>query len=126
VRLIRTILWLAAVSLLVIGLRLLLRRSKISGGHVHYKESPQTQQASPTGALAPRLQKLGSHVFPYRPKTGRRSWHMNQGLNLSYAFNPARPAALIAKRRAWQAGDGVLGRSFGTRAEYQRAHGSGE
>src|SRR5947208_3541145 len=31
--------------------------------HVHYIE-PAQQPKSPTGALAPRLQKLGTHVFP--------------------------------------------------------------
>src|SRR6476660_891178 len=56
--------------------------------HVHYKE-PTQNQASPTGALAPRLQKLGSHVFPVSTKNQQAQLFMNQGLDLSYAFNHA-------------------------------------
>lgn len=62
---------------------------KKSAGHVHYKESAQAQQPSPTGALAPRLQKLGSHVFPVSTRNRQAQLFMNQGLNLSYAFNHA-------------------------------------
>ena len=58
-----------------------------SGGHVHYTQ-PQ-QQASPTGALAPRLQNLGTHVFPVSTRNAAAQRFMNQGLNLAYAFNHA-------------------------------------
>jgi tetratricopeptide (TPR) repeat protein len=57
-------------------------------GHVHYKE-PTQQSVSPTGAVAPRLQKLGNHVFPVSTKNRQAQLFMNQGLNLSYAFNHA-------------------------------------
>src|SRR5207302_4286710 len=56
--------------------------------HVHYKE-PAQQTVSPTGAIAPRLQKLGSHTFPVSTKNAQAQLFMNQGLNLSYAFNHA-------------------------------------
>src|SRR6185369_3867797 len=56
--------------------------------HVHYKE-PAQQTTSPTGAIAPRLQKLGSHKFPVSTKNAQAQLFMNQGLNLSYAFNHA-------------------------------------
>ena len=56
--------------------------------HVHYKE-PAQQSVSPTGAVAPRLQKLGSHKFPVSTKNAQAQLFMNQGLNLSYAFNHA-------------------------------------
>jgi len=56
--------------------------------HVHYIEPPQ-QSTSPTGAIAPRLQKLGSHVFPVSTKNKQAQLFMNQGLDLSYAFNHA-------------------------------------
>src|ERR1700756_1250687 len=56
--------------------------------HVHYIE-PAQQSKSPTGALAPRLQKLGTHVFPVSTKDAQAQLFMNQGLNLSYAFNHA-------------------------------------
>ena len=59
-----------------------------SSGHVHYKE-PAQQAVSPTGAIAPRLQKLGTHVFPVSTKNRQAQLFMNQGLNLSYAFNHA-------------------------------------
>jgi tetratricopeptide (TPR) repeat protein len=60
-----------------------------SPNHVHYQASAETSQASPTGALAPRLQKLGNHVFPVSTKNRQAQLFMNQGLNLSYAFNHA-------------------------------------
>ena len=56
--------------------------------HVHYKE-PAQQAISPTGAIAPRLQNLGTHVFPVSTKNRQAQLFMNQGLNLSYAFNHA-------------------------------------
>ena len=61
---------------------------KAMPNHVHYKESAQ-QGVSPTGAVAPRLQKLGSHTFPVSTKNAQAQLFMNQGLNLSYAFNHA-------------------------------------
>lgn len=59
-----------------------------AGGHVHYAE-PASQQASPAGALAPRLQNLGSHTFPVSTRNRQAQQFMNQGLNLAYAFNHA-------------------------------------
>jgi tetratricopeptide (TPR) repeat protein len=59
-----------------------------AGGHVHYAE-PATQQASPTGALAPRLQNLGSHTFAVSTRNRQAQQFMSQGLNLAYAFNHA-------------------------------------
>ena len=56
--------------------------------HVHYIEPPQ-QSTSPTGAIAPRLQKLGTYVFPVSTKNKQAQLFMNQGLDLSYAFNHA-------------------------------------
>ena len=63
-------------------------QEKSAAGHVHYKE-PAQQGVSPTGAIAPRLQKLGSHTFPVSTKNHQAQLFMNQGLNLSYAFNHA-------------------------------------
>jgi len=61
---------------------------KSAPNHVHYKE-PAQQSVSPTGAIAPRLQKLGNHVFPVSTRNRQAQLFMNQGLNLSYAFNHA-------------------------------------
>jgi tetratricopeptide (TPR) repeat protein len=58
------------------------------GGHVHYAEPP-AQQATTTGALAPRLQNLGSHTFLVSTRNRQAQLFMNQGLNLAYAFNHA-------------------------------------
>jgi len=57
--------------------------------HVHYKQTGQQDKPSPTGALAPRLQNLGKHTFPVTTKGKDAQLFMNQGLNLSYAFNHA-------------------------------------
>jgi tetratricopeptide (TPR) repeat protein len=66
----------------------LAQTSQPAPNHVHYIE-PTQQPKSPTGALAPRLQKLGNHVFPVSTKNRQAQLFMNQGLNLSYAFNHA-------------------------------------
>src|SRR6185295_13429115 len=63
-------------------------QDKSGPNHVHYKE-PSQQSISPTGALAPRLQNLGNHAFPVSTRNRRAQLFMNQGLNLSYAFNHA-------------------------------------
>jgi len=59
-----------------------------AGGHVHYV-APPANQASPTGALAPRLQNLGPHTFPVSTRNRQAQLFVNQGLNLAYAFNHA-------------------------------------
>jgi len=61
------------------------------GGHVHYVPPPPAQaaQTSATGAIAPRLQNLGSHTFPVSARNRDAQTFMNQGLNLAYAFNHA-------------------------------------
>lgn len=56
--------------------------------HVHFTQ-PLSLQASPTGALAPRLQNLGSHTFPVSTRNRQAQQFINQGLNLAYAFNHA-------------------------------------
>ena len=61
---------------------------KSAPSHVHYKE-PTQQTVSPSGALAPRLQKLGNHTFRVSTRNRQAQLFMNQGLNLSYAFNHA-------------------------------------
>jgi len=60
-----------------------------AGGHVHYQQSTEPPQASPTGALAPRLQNLGNHVFVVSTKNKQAQLFINQGVNLAYAFNHA-------------------------------------
>lgn len=60
-----------------------------SASHQHYARTAEADQPSPTGALAPRLQNLGSHVFPVTTASSQAQLFVNQGLNLSYAFNHA-------------------------------------
>jgi tetratricopeptide (TPR) repeat protein len=61
-----------------------------TSGHVHYIEPPKpAAQASPSGALAPRLQNLGAHTFVVTTPSRQAQRFMNQGLNLAYAFNHA-------------------------------------
>ena len=71
------------------------------GGHVHYVPPPAAQaaQTSATGAIAPRLQNLGSHTFPVSARNRDAQTFMNQGLNLAYAFIMPKRAAPIEKRR---------------------------
>jgi len=78
----------AAVVVLVItsGQKLAFAQDQKAPKHVHYIE-PTQQTVSPTGAIAPRLQKLGTHIFPVSTKNQQAQLFMNQGLNLSYAFN---------------------------------------
>ena len=59
-----------------------------TGGHVHYRDQ-SGPQSSPAGALAPRLQNLGTHTFPVSTRNRQAQAFMNQGLNLAYAFNHA-------------------------------------
>ncbi len=59
-----------------------------AGGHVHYAEPP-AQQATASGAIAPRLQNLGTHTFPVSTRNRQAQLFINQGLNLAYAFNHA-------------------------------------
>ncbi|MGZ8846399.1 MAG: hypothetical protein ACXW3C_08030 [Pyrinomonadaceae bacterium] len=86
----KTVIVFTAIGMLVVGFQAntLGQDKKSAPNHVHYKE-PTQQTVSPTGAIAPRLQKLGSHVFPVTTKSKQAQLFMNQGLNLSYAFNHA-------------------------------------
>jgi tetratricopeptide (TPR) repeat protein len=59
-----------------------------AGGHVHYA-APQAEQPSTTGAVAPRLQNLGSHTFKVSTRNQQAQRFFDQGLRLSYAFNHA-------------------------------------
>jgi tetratricopeptide (TPR) repeat protein len=72
----------------LVDARMVLGQARASGGHVHYRDQ-SGPQASPTGALAPRLQNLGSHTFPVSTRNRQAQAFMNQGLNLAYAFNHA-------------------------------------
>ena len=57
--------------------------------HKHYADSPEADKPGPGGELAPRLQNLGSHVFPVTTRSKKAQAFINQGLNLAYGFNHA-------------------------------------
>ena len=62
--------------------------SPAAGGHKHYV-APERDVPNQRGELAPRLQNVGKYVFPVSTKNAKAQLFINQGLNLSYAFNHA-------------------------------------
>jgi tetratricopeptide (TPR) repeat protein len=74
---------------MVASYRLTLAQDSKTGYHVHYTKSAEQDKPSPTGAVAPRLQKLGNHQFQVTTNNKDAQLFMNQGFNLSYAFNHA-------------------------------------
>jgi tetratricopeptide (TPR) repeat protein len=83
--------WLAMALVIAVGPAVFAQNPPpaTAGGHVHYTASDKFDQASPTGAVAPRLQNLGSHTFPVSTKNRDAQLFINQGVNLAYAFNHA-------------------------------------
>ena len=65
--------------------------------HKHYQHTDSFDTASPSGARAPRLQKVGKHVFPVTTKSEQAQLFMNQGLNLAYGFNHAEAIRAFAE-----------------------------
>ena len=57
--------------------------------HKHYQEPEGGDKPSPSGSIAPRLQNLGKHTFPVSCASKGGQQYINQGINLSYAFNHA-------------------------------------
>jgi len=57
--------------------------------HKHYEAPTEAEPPSPTGAVAPRLQSLGTHAFPVTTKSRPAQLFVNQGINLTYGFNHA-------------------------------------
>jgi tetratricopeptide (TPR) repeat protein len=54
-------------------------------------------QPGPGGALAPRLQNLGTHPFKVTTTSPRAQQFINQGVNLAYGFNHAEAARAFAE-----------------------------
>src|SRR5688572_6215511 len=65
--------------------------------HKHYQHTDSFDTATPSGARAPRLQKVGKHVFPVTTKVEQAQLFMNQGLNLAYGFNHAEAGRAFAE-----------------------------
>src|SRR5262245_21538215 len=60
-----------------------------SANHKHYADAPGTTQPNRDARRGPRLQKLGTYAFPVSTKNPEAQRFVNQGRNLSYAFNHA-------------------------------------
>src|SRR6186713_1719163 len=66
--------------------------------HKHYQPTTDLfDTASESGARAPRLQKVGKHVFPVTTQSQQAQLFMNQGLNLTYGFNHAEAGRAFAE-----------------------------
>lgn len=65
--------------------------------HKHYQPSDSFDTASPSGAVAPRLQNVGKHSFKITTKSEQAQRFMNQGLNLTYGFNHAEAGRAFAE-----------------------------
>jgi tetratricopeptide (TPR) repeat protein len=66
--------------------------------HKHYERPANYDTAQgPDAPLAPRLQNLGIHTFVVSSKVERAQAFINQGVNLSYAFNHAEAARAFAE-----------------------------
>ena len=60
-----------------------------AGSHKHYDTDARALEPGPGGQLAPRLQNLGTHVFPVTTTSPRAQLYINQGVRLAWAFNHA-------------------------------------
>lgn len=65
--------------------------------HKHYDVPEQAGTPARSGALAPRLQNVGTHVFPVTCQSEQAQTFMNQGLNLAYGFNHAEAGRAFAE-----------------------------
>jgi tetratricopeptide (TPR) repeat protein len=65
--------------------------------HKHYDVPEEATRPAPSGALAPRLQNVGKHVFPVTTHSEPARLFMNQGLNLTYGFNHAEASRAFAE-----------------------------
>jgi tetratricopeptide (TPR) repeat protein len=65
--------------------------------HKHYDVPEEASKPAPSGALAPRLQNVGKHVFAVTTHSEQARLFMNQGLNLTYGFNHAEAARAFAE-----------------------------
>ena len=66
--------------------------------HKHYERPAGFDDAADPGKpVAPRLQNLGTHVFPITTRVPRAQVFMSQGVNLAWAFNHAEAARSFAE-----------------------------
>jgi tetratricopeptide (TPR) repeat protein len=65
--------------------------------HKHYQHTESFDTPAPSGAVAPRLQNVGTYTFPATTKSEQAQRFMNQGLNLTYGFNHAEAGRAFAE-----------------------------
>lgn len=65
--------------------------------HKHYDTPAGYDTPQPGRPIAPRLQNLGVHTFPVSTKNPQAQLFMNQGLNLTFAFNHAEAGRAFAE-----------------------------
>jgi tetratricopeptide (TPR) repeat protein len=83
---VRSVWRVSALIILLVGTSALAQ----THNHIHYARSSERYDVpSPTGQVAPRLQKLGTHKFPVTTRSEQAQSFINQGVNLAYGFNHA-------------------------------------
>jgi tetratricopeptide (TPR) repeat protein len=65
--------------------------------HQHYEKPEGYDRPSQGGAVAPRLQNLGTHTFKVTTTSGQAQLFINQGVILAYGFNHAEAARAFAE-----------------------------
>ena len=65
------------------------RRPKPHPAAIAHYAAAGPDKPNADGQIAPRLQNLGAYAFPVSTKNEQAQLFINQGLNLSYAFNHA-------------------------------------
>ncbi|MBE0569739.1 MAG: hypothetical protein IH576_03775 [Deltaproteobacteria bacterium] len=68
-----------------------------ASSHKHYEKPEGYDRPSQGGAVAPRLQNLGTHTFKVTTKSGQAQLFINQGVILAYGFNHAEAARAFAE-----------------------------
>lgn len=86
----------SAVAATVLGLAAVSAQAQVPV-HKHYEHTDSFDTSSPSGARAPRLQKVGDHSFPVTTKSEQAQLFMSQGLNLTYGFNHAEAGRAFAE-----------------------------
>ena len=75
----------------------LLAQAPPAPNHKHYDKPAGFDTPQPGKPIAPRLQNLGVHTFPASTKNRQAQLFLNQGLNLTYAFNHAEAGRAFAE-----------------------------
>lgn len=68
-----------------------------AGSHQHYEKPEGYEKPSKGGAIAPRLQNLGTHTFKVTTASEQARRFIDQGVILAYGFNHAEAARAFAE-----------------------------